>query len=77
MNKRIEKRHKREVARKKQKKRAKLSEPDVRTPEEIKAAREASRPALGWHKDPHVNYSRPRNRNRAGSVARSPAKADG
>jgi hypothetical protein len=42
MNKRIEKRHKRQVLRAKQ--RVKLSEPDVRTPEEIKAAREASRP---------------------------------
>lgn len=42
MNKRIEKRHKRQVLRAKQ--RVKVSEPDVRTPEEIKAAREASRP---------------------------------
>ena len=39
MNKRIEKRHKRQVLRAKQ--RVRLSEPDVRTPEEIKAARES------------------------------------
>lgn len=75
MNKRIEKRHKREVMRKKNK--ARLSEPDLRTPEEIKIAREASRPAQGWHKDPHVNYSKPSKRSHSGSAARSPAKVDG
>lgn len=42
MDKRLEKRHKRQVAR--AKKHVKLSEPDVRTPEQIQAAREASRP---------------------------------
>jgi hypothetical protein len=42
MNKRIEKRHKRQVSRAKQ--RVRLSEPDVRTPEQMKADREASRP---------------------------------
>jgi hypothetical protein len=36
------KRHKRQVARAKE--RVKVSEPDLRTPEQIKAAREASRP---------------------------------
>jgi hypothetical protein len=45
MNKRVEKRHKRQVLRAKQ--RVRLSEPDVRTPEQIKAAREASRPDVG------------------------------
>jgi len=39
MDKRLAKRHKRQVARAKQN--VKLSEPDVRTPEQIKAAREA------------------------------------
>jgi hypothetical protein len=43
MNKRLLKRHKREVSRAKS--HVKVSEPDVRTPEQIKAAREASRPA--------------------------------
>jgi hypothetical protein len=42
MDKRLEKRHKRQVARAQAK--VKVSEPDVRTPEQIKAAREASRP---------------------------------
>jgi hypothetical protein len=42
MNKRLEKRHKRQVSRARA--RVKVQEPDVRTPEEIAAAREASRP---------------------------------
>jgi len=45
MNKRLEKRHKRQVSRAKG--RLRLSEPDVRTPEQIKAARLASRPLSG------------------------------
>jgi hypothetical protein len=45
MDKRLEKRHKRQVARAKQK--VKLSEPDVRTPEQIEAARAASRAETG------------------------------
>jgi len=40
MDKRAEKRHKRQVAR--AKKKVRLSEPDVRTPEQIEAARQAS-----------------------------------
>jgi hypothetical protein len=42
MNKRLEKRHKRQVSRARA--RVKVQEPDLRTPEEILAAREASRP---------------------------------
>jgi hypothetical protein len=42
MDKRLAKRHKRQVSRAKE--RVKLSEPDVRTPEQIEAARVASRP---------------------------------
>ena len=45
MDKRLAKRHKRQVSRAKE--RVKLSEPDVRTPEQIKAAREASRATRG------------------------------
>lgn len=45
MDKRLEKRHKRQVSRARE--RVRLSEPDLRTPEQIKAAREASRPAGG------------------------------
>jgi hypothetical protein len=41
MDKRLAKRHKRQVARAKE--HIKLSEPDVRTPEQIAAAKEASR----------------------------------
>jgi hypothetical protein len=42
MDKRLAKRHKRQVSRARQ--RVQVSEPDLRTPEQIKAAREASRP---------------------------------
>jgi len=42
MDKRLVKRHKRQVMRAKE--RVRLSEPDVRTPEQIRAARELSRP---------------------------------
>ena len=42
MDKRLAKRHKRQVARAKMN--VKISEPDVRTPEQIRADREASRP---------------------------------
>jgi hypothetical protein len=45
MDKRLAKRHKRQVARAKE--HVKLSEPDLRTPEEIKAAREKSRANTG------------------------------
>ena len=77
MDKRAAKRHKREIARKRAKTQAKQSEPDVRTPDEMKAAREASRPAQGWHKDPHSNYSTPSKLNRGGSVGRNPSTSDG
>jgi hypothetical protein len=43
MDKRIAKRHKRQVSRARQK--VKLSEPDVRTREQVRDAREASRPS--------------------------------
>jgi hypothetical protein len=42
MDKRLTKRHKRQVLRERE--RVRVSEPDVRTPEQLKAAREASRP---------------------------------
>ena len=75
MNKRLQKRHKRHVSRARD--RVRLSEPDVRTPEQIRAARKASRPAGGWRNDPNAKYSTPSIRNRSGSAAHSPAKADG
>lgn len=57
MNKRLLKRHKRQVARAKE--RVKLSEPDVRTPEQIKAAREASRSVAGRRTDHREHYATP------------------
>jgi hypothetical protein len=60
MNKRLQKRHQRQVSRARE--RVKLSEPDVRTPEQVKAAREASRPAGGWRGGSHALYSAPANK---------------
>lgn len=55
MNKRLLKRHKRQVARAKGK--IRLSEPDVRTPEQVRAAREASRAATDRGTGAHSRYS--------------------
>ena len=55
MDKRLAKRHKRQVARAKEN--VKVSEPDVRTPEQIQAARDASRPAGGSVGDVSVRGS--------------------
>lgn len=49
MDKRLEKRHKRQVARARAN--VKTSEPDLRTPEQIEADREASRNASGGRGD--------------------------
>ena len=67
MDKRLQKRHKRKVARAKE--HVKLSEPDLRTPEQIKAAREASRA-------PEAGRGGPALQNSALSF-RSPAHATG
>jgi hypothetical protein len=74
MNKRLLKRHKRQVSRAKQ--RVRLSEPDLRTPEQLQAAREASRPDTGRRNGPHALYSTPSVRNNAGLAVGSAAKAD-
>jgi len=50
VDKRLAKRHKRQVARARQK--VRLSEPDLRTPEQIAAARLASRPDLRREQGP-------------------------
>jgi len=55
MNKRLEKRHKRQVSRARD--RLKLSAPEVRTPEQLKAAREASRVLVGHGTLPPAPYS--------------------
>jgi hypothetical protein len=57
MNKRLEKRHKRQVLRARE--RVNLSQPDVRTPEQLKAARESSQRLTGRRSDPHAAYSTP------------------
>jgi len=74
MNKRVAKRQKREVSRAKA--RVRLSEPDVRTPEQIRAAREASQPAGGWRNGPNAHLPTRSGRNQSGSAANSPAKVD-
>jgi hypothetical protein len=51
MDKRLAKRHKRQVARAREN--VKVSEPDVRTHEQIEAAREASRPDLSRDGSPN------------------------
>jgi len=57
MDKRLMKRHKRQVSRANA--RTRLSEPDLRTPEQLQAAREASRSVVGRSNDPHAFYSTP------------------
>lgn len=75
MDKRLAKRHKRQVARARDK--VKTSEPDVRTPEQIKAAREASRPAWGHVGDIGARTSAQPFRNNKTSGNASSAKTDG
>ena len=57
MNKILAKRHKRQVARAKL--RVQVSEPDVRTPEQLAAAREASRAVCRGRNNPNANYFTP------------------
>jgi hypothetical protein len=63
MNKRLLKRHKRQVSRAKE--RIRLSEPDVRPPEQVRAAKEASRAATDRRTGAHPRYSTPPTQNRA------------
>jgi hypothetical protein len=74
MDKRLQKRHKRQVARAKEK--VKLSEPDLRTPEQVTAAREAGRTASGRRTDSNANFPTPSNRGHAGPAPHSAAKTD-
>ena len=57
MNKRLVKRHKRQVARAKDL--VRLSEPDLRTLEQLAAAREASRSPAGRRFKPYPYYATP------------------
>jgi hypothetical protein len=75
MDKRLLKRHKRQVSRAKA--RVRLPEPDLRTPEELEAAREAGRAAVGRRDGPPAHYSTPSTRNQASRAVPSTAKADG
>ena len=74
MNKRLLKRHKRQVARAKE--HVKLSEPDLRTPEQITAAREAGRSAGGRRGGSEAPGATPSLRKNTHAAARSAAKAD-
>ncbi len=73
MNKRLLKKHKRQVSRAKE--RVKLSEPDLRTPEQLAAARETSRAVTSRRADPRAHYSAP-SPNRAGPAPFSAGKVD-
>ena len=72
MDKRLAKRHKRQVSRAKQQ--IRVSEPDVRTPEQVQAAQEASRPVNARRNGVQANYSSPSVRNHAGAA--TAAKTD-
>jgi len=72
MDKRLLKRHKRQVARAKE--HVKLSEPDLRTPEEIKAARDASRATQGSGQGSNVQGTAGAPRNRTATGTGSAAK---
>jgi hypothetical protein len=74
MNKRLEKRHKRQVLRARQ--RVKVSEPDVRTPEQVSAAREVSRSVATRRDTLREPYARPPVRAHASSAADDTAKAE-
>jgi len=74
MNKRLLKRHKRQVSRAKEG--VRLSEPDLRTPEQLRAAREASRPAGGWRNAGRALYAKPSVGNYAGPAPDSTVKGD-
>ena len=70
MDKRLAKNHKRKVERARAK--VKISEPDVRTQEEIEAAREASRAATTHNNNEKVSASsRPMRSHTTGSAAKT------
>ena len=74
MNKRLEKRHKRQVLRARQ--RVKVSEPDVRTPEQVSAAREVSRSVATRRDTLREPYATPPARGHASPAADDTAKAE-
>jgi len=74
MDKRLLKRHKRQVARAKEN--VKVSEPDVRTPEQIQAAREASGAGEVVTKGLNSAKNMPTFRGRSGPTMGSASKTD-
>ena len=75
MDKRIAKRHKRQVTRAKAN--VKISEPDVRTPEQIAAAREASQAGTSGHNTLGLTSSNAAaSRGRATAPVHSASKSD-
>lgn len=74
MDKRLTKRHKRQVARAKNK--VRLSEPDVRTQEQVEAAREASRADSSHDNKTRAAASTGSFRNTFASTKGSAAKTD-
>lgn len=74
MDKRLMKRHKRQVERARA--HVKVSEPDLRTPEEIKAAREASHSGFARQNAAGTNYSGPALRGHGVPPVGSASKAD-
>jgi len=74
MNKRILKRHERQVSRAKA--RVRLSEPDLRTPEQLHAARDVSRSVASRHSLPHAYYATPAIGKPAGPSAETAPKAE-
>lgn len=74
MNKRILKRHERQVSRAKA--RVRLSGPDLRTPEQLTAAREASRSISSRNSLPRPHYGDLSVRNAPGPSAEDAPKAD-
>jgi hypothetical protein len=75
MDKRQIKRHKRQVSR--AQKQVKLSEPDLRTPDQVKAAREASGRPGRPTANSHAPHPAPAVRNQAGPAKHTNAKAEG
>jgi hypothetical protein len=73
MNKRLEKRHKRQVSRARE--RVKQSEPDLRTPEQVAAAREVSGAVAAQRAHQRPLYSTPSSKHPAPEPG-APAKDD-
>jgi len=74
MNKRIRKRFERQVSRAKH--RVRVSEPDLRTPEQLTAARQVSRGVASRHHVPPAHYATPSIRNVPGPAAEGAPKAE-